>query len=670
MKMKKWRLLPQMAAKGILSNGMVYYPYIIAGIFAVFTYFVFSSILQNDLMAILPHKAYAWVILEMGKVLLAIILFFFLIYAGSFVMKRRKKEIGLYSLLGLEKKHIGMMLFLETVILYAITQTGGIILGVVLSKLLFLILLRFSGIALDVDFVFTVQAFMETLVYFGVVFLINFANQLWEVGKSRPADLISGSRKGEKEPRLLAVWSVLGVAVLGFGYSASIRSQADSMILIRFFFAVLLVILGTYLVFTAGSVFFLKLVRRSKRVYYRPKNFITVSGMFYRMRKNAAGFANICIFSTMALITLVCTVYVYLGLDAVTEHAFPYDVEIDFAQGSVTAEQIGSKIEELEDKYGMGVQRTDLFDAIALPCSKEGNRFMQASPDGNAANDYRVIIMTLAAYNGLSGDEEELSGQDILIYTDGMDFGYETIDFMGIENPVKREVQELFPYPKAKENGFDTLYVIIARDDAARDVYVTAWAEKNGVEDMESFLRSGRWRLCVLLEGEEEEKTGFVEELSLWGEGQDGLRALKNGIEGRGDMRSMYGGLLFIGVIFGMVFFLCLIIIMYYKQIAEGYEDRISFDIMQKVGMSDEEIKGTVHRQILLVFALPLVGALSHTFVGMFMVEKFMVIIDFPDSKLLLACTLSVSAVFVLVYAVSYWKTARAYYRIVNRLLP
>ena len=304
--MKKGMILPRMAAKGIASNGIVYYPYIAAVIFAAFTHFVFSSILHNDLMEILPHKAYAWIILEIGKGLLQYILFFFLLYANSFVMKRRKKEIGLYSLLGLEKKHIGMMLLLENCIIYAVTMAGGVLLGLTLSKLLFLLLLRLSNISLDVEFVFTKEAFGETLVYFAVVFLLLFFNQLWEVEKARPVELLSGSRKGEKEPRLLALWSLLGVIVLFFGYRASVMSRADSMILMNFALAVFLVVLGTYLLFTSGSVFFLKIVRRNKRVYYKRENFITISGMYYRMKRSAAGLVNICIFSTFLFLICIC----------------------------------------------------------------------------------------------------------------------------------------------------------------------------------------------------------------------------------------------------------------------------------------------------------------------------------------------------------------------------
>lgn len=664
--MKKWKLLPHMAVKGIMANGIVYYPYITAVIFSAFTHFVFSSILQNDLMEILPYKAYAWIILEIGKGLLEYILFFFLLYANSFVIKRRKKEIGLYTLLGLEKKHIGMMLFLENCIVYAAAMAGGILLGMALSKLLFLLLLRLSHVALDVAFVFKMKAFTETLVYFAVVFLLLFINQLWEVGKSRPAELMSGSRKGEKEPRLLLLWSVIGASALIFGYRASIRSQADSMILINFALAVFLVVIGTYLLFTSGSVFFLKLARRNKKLYYKAKNFITISGMYYRMKKNAAGLVNICIFSTMVIITLICTVSTYLGLEGVTHYTCPYDMELELDEGKMTAEQFRMKSEELTEKYGLTVQRVDVFDSISLSCSRDGSSFELKKEDASDAANCGVIIMTLADYKKLSGEQENLSEQEVLVHAEGADYGEETLAFMGIEGTVKREVRELFPYPKAESNR-NGRYIIIVRDDETRDAYVRAWAEANGVEDMDAFLQSGRCQAGIVLSGEDAEKTAYLKELSEWGWMQDGIRNEKNGLEQRGELRSMYGGLLFIGVIFGTDFFLCLLIIMYYKQISEGYEDMQSYAIMRKVGMSGEEIRSTVHKQVLFVFGLPLIGALAHTWAGMFMVKQLMVIIGFYDIRLMAECAAGVSLVFMLIYIISYWKTAKTYYRIVNR---
>lgn len=237
------KLLPQLAWKGIVSNGSVYYPYLAAGIFSVFIYFVFASILHNDIVKLIPKSAYMWILMQMGQGLLSIILVCFLIYANGFLIKRRRKEFGLYHILGLEKKHIGVMMLFETVILYVWTIAGGIIFGVVLSKLMFLLLLRICRLSADISFVFEPLAFRETLAYFAVVFLVNYVWGLWEVGKARPVELMSGSKKGEKEPRFLWLYAILGAASLGAGYYCSITAKVDSMIFINFFLAVFLVII-------------------------------------------------------------------------------------------------------------------------------------------------------------------------------------------------------------------------------------------------------------------------------------------------------------------------------------------------------------------------------------------------------------------------------------------
>lgn len=665
--MKKWKLLPGMAVKGVISNGTVYYPYLAAGIFAAFTYFVFASILQNDLMETLPKSGYAWMLLTVGKGLLAIILFFFLIYANSFLIKRRKKELGLYSLLGLEKKHIGIMLFFETLILYAVVMALGILSGVVLSKLLFLWLLKLSNLPVDVEFVFTLEAFKETLYFFAVVFLFNYAGQLWELGKSRPVELLSGNRKGEKEPKLLFVWTLIGIAALGYGYHIAIHAQIDSMIFTNFFLAVFLVIVGTYLLFTSGSVAFLKLIRKSKRIYYRPADFITISGMYYRMKKNAASLANICIFSTMVIITLVCTISLYIGMEDIAYYDYPYDMTADFGEESQQREQIEDKLEELKKKYQVAVKRADLYEFINFSCLKEDNRFeFYQNASRRFKDNYRVTVLTLEDYNRLTGEREELSGEEVLIYSTGMDFGFDTVEFMGIQKKIKREIDGLYSYPKADKDSFGTQYVMIVKDRAVRDELTKAFAEQNGVEDMAAFLKSGAQKLGILLEGKEEERKMFANELAIWCQAQPGYTSWRDGLDGRAGTRSMNGGLLFIGMVFGMIFFLCLVIIMYYKQISEGYEDQGSFAIMQKVGMSDDEIRRTIHRQILLVFGLPLFGALMHTLAGMFMVDRLMAVISFFNTRLMIACTAGVAAVFIMIYGVSYLTTAKTYYRIVK----
>ena len=665
------RILPVMAWNGIFRNGNVYFPYLAAGIFSVFTYFVYVSILKNDIIKILPRSSYAWMMLRIGKSLLVVILMLFLIYANSFLVKRRQKEFGLYHILGLEKKHIGSMLFIETLLVYAGVMAGGVILGLVLSKLLFMILLRMCNLPVDVSFVFYPEAFWETSVYFLGIYVLNLVEGFIQIGKAKPIELMSGSRKGEKEPRFLWFYALAGVAALGFGYYCAVTSKQDSMLFTNFFLAVFWVIIGTYLLFTSGSIVFLKWMKSRKSVYYRPGNFITISGILYRMKKSAAGLSNICIFSTMVIITLICTIVLCVGMDSMVHFVYPYDMTVHYRDKRITREELDQEIEALEGKYGLQAARVDLYDKLELSVRKENDCFVQqkakAGFDSDSyAEDYRLGIMIQEDYNAIADRTVGLAENEALIYCTGKNYGYDTIDFFGNAFRVQEEPDNFFPNPKSEENTFGARYLMVVKDRQVQDTCVRAWAEANGVEDMDAFLNSGTQYVQIILEGADTEKADFLNEFGEWCQSRPGFSQLRDNVEDRRNEETMYGALLFIGVVFGLIFFMCLILIMYYKQITEGYEDRNNFDIMQKVGMSDTEIRGTVHRQILMVFGLPLFGAVCHTIAGMIMVKGLMVLISFYRMDMLFWGTVGVIALFVAVYGASYMTTAKAYYRIVR----
>lgn len=663
------KILPRMAWKGILRNGNVYFPYLAAGIFSVFTYFVFSSILHNDIIKVLPRSGYAWMMLYLGKGILSFILILFLIYANSFLVKRRQKEFGLYHILGLEKKHIGSMLFFETLLLYGGALAGGILFGMVLSKLLFLMLLKMCSLSVEVRFVFSPDASRETIVYFLAVYGVNFAVGLVQVGKARPIELMSGSRKGEKEPRFLWFYALAGVAALSFGYYCSVTSRLDSMIFLNFLLAVFWVIVGTYLLFSSGSIAFLKWMKGRRKLYYKPNNFITISGMLYRMKKSAAGLSNLCIFSTMVIITLICTVSLYLGMDSVVHFVHPYDVTLQYRGEKVERADVEQEIKVLEEKYGLAAQRVDVYDRISLPVRKEGDSFTvrrEKEKFEDHAEDYQLEILTPEDYVQFGKRPVSLREDEVLFFCSGRDYGYGSVDFFGLKLQVKEELAEFFPYPKAADNTFEARYVMVVQDRQAQEACVQAWAEANGVTDIDAFLESSARFVGIVLEGKDIGKKDFVEEFTQWGQSRLGFYDRTNGVESRRDLETMYGALLFLGILFGLIFFLCLILIMYYKQVTEGYEDRDSFGIMQKVGMSDREIRSTVHRQILTVFGLPLAGAVLHTAAGMFMVKGLMGALCFFRLDLLFWCTVGVIVLFTVVYGISYMTTAKAYYGIVR----
>lgn len=665
---KKWRILPRLALTGVIKNGTVYYPYIGAGIFSVFTFFVFSSILHNDIIGILPHSAYAWMLLQIGRVLLGIILLPFLFYTNSFLIKRRKKEIGLYSILGLEKKHIGVMMFTETLFSYGAVLIGGIVSGTVLSKLLFLLLLRMTGLPVEVQFVFYPEAFAETAVFFFWVYAVNLISNLIQVGKSRPAELLSGSKKGEKEPKFLWIYAALGLAALGGGYYIAIFSKVDSMIFMNFFLAVFLVVDGTYFFFTSGSVAFLKLLKKREKIYYTPANFITVSGMLYRMKKNAASLVNICIFSTMVIITLVCTSSLYFGLNDVLYFNYPYDSGIYFESEKMDADTINEEMKTFAERNDIRINDSVTYERIALSCGKEGNAFgISFTESAKAADNYRVNLMILEDYNRTEEKQEKLEENEVLMFSSGADFGYDTVTFADRELKVKAELMEMKIEPKSEKNIFEGSFYMIVRDRSTYDELVKSWADINGVEDIEGFADSGYRVVRFNMEGEADNKETLLEELKAWCQSRPGYVEFYNNLEGRAMDTSMYGGLLFIGILFSFIFLMCLLLIVYYKQISEGYEDKENFSIMQKVGMSEKEIKGTIHRQILLVFFLPLLGAVLHTGAGLFMVDQLFAVLRFFNTSLLVTCAGAVTVIFIIIYGSSYMLTAKTYYKIVRQ---
>ena len=666
----KMKLLPMMAYRGVKQNRLVYRPYLLACFFSVFSYYLFSSLLQNDLMERLPKAAYAWMMLSIGKWLLSVILLLFLLYAGSYLQKRRKRELGLYSLLGLERKHIGILLFWENAGMYLVSVSAGIILGFVLNKLMFLLLLRMSRLNVDVAFYFSMEAVVETFRYFAVVFLCVYVRSLWGFYRMKPTELMSESRKGEKEVKRVWLWSVIGGILLVCGYYISVTSKLDSMIFTDFFLAVFLVVVGTYFLFTSGSVAFLKFLKRRKNIYYRPSNQITISGMLYRMKKNAAGLSNICIFSTMLLITLTCTVTMWVGMDQIAYYDYPYDLQAAYSENSDVMEKAWEKAEELSKKYGQGIARLDDYHAMKLDCGRqEGSNVFTSAAGFAFADQYDVTLLTLDDYNRLEGERQSLKENEVFLYATGTPFGFDTVNFMGVEASVKGEPARIYPYPQAKNRMFDFIsqYVIVVRDKEALDRFVTAWAQVNGVTDPEGFLHSGTREVCLLLDGTETERDAYIEEWSEWCQGQQDFLRIENGLEGRDEDRAMNGGLLFIGMVFGILFFVCFLPIMYFKQVSEGYEDQDSFGIMRKVGMSDEEIRAAIRRQILLVFFLPLAGAFLHTAAGLVMVNGLLAALRFFDTALLIRCCVGVSAAVAVLYAGSFLMTAKTYYRIVRK---
>lgn len=657
----KMSLLPRMAVNNIRKNGSTYFPYIGVSIFAMFTYFVFDLILKNDIMKTLPKAFYATVLISIGFGLLGIIMVPFLYYTNSFLIKRRKRELGLYSILGLEKKHIGIMMFWESMIVYGIVMVAAIALGLLFSKLIFLLLLNLVRMPVDVAFSISPGAITDALLFYAFVTGLNLFVNLVQVGKARPVELMSDSKKGEKEPKHIALWTVFGVLSMGWGYYLAASSKLDGMIFMNFFLAVFLVILGTYFLFTSGSIALLRFLKKRKKYYYRADNFVTVSGMLYRMKKSAASLSNICIFATMVIITVICTVSVWLCTDSIIRFMRPRNFEITFL-GAQDEGMLKQELEEIARTENVSVADYIGQEAVGVHVYQDGNMFRTATEEEqyDYANMYGMDLMTVDAFNRMEGVSMTLDENEVLVFSTGPDFGSKEVSFGGKNFRVKEELKECSVKKKAEGNSFNASYLVVFPNAEE----VKGVAAVFGVDAETSTIFS----MAFTPEGEEAFVDAFVQKVDAAFGKKAGFAGSTDFRKDINDLEGMYGGLLFIGIFFGTIFLICLLIIMYYKQVTEGFEDQKNFEIMQKVGMSDEEIRRTIRKQILLVFTLPLAGAVLHTIVGMKMVIALMRAIGCYEVQLMMGCTAVVCVIFAVVYGICYRRTSAAYYRIVKQM--
>jgi putative ABC transport system permease protein len=659
--MNKLILLPRLSVMGIRKNGSTYIPYLAAGIFSAFIFFVFSSILNNDLMKKLPHSGYVWMLMQIGQFLLAIILLPFMMYANGFLMKRRKKELGLYSILGLEKKHIALMMVCETLFIFGVVIVGGILFGLVFSKLLFLILLNVCRLPVDTAFSFSFKAVSQSALYFLVVYGLNLITNLIQVFRSSPNDLIKGSKKGDMEPKRLWITALVGLIFLGAGYIIAIPAKIDSGIFQDFLLAVAFVVFGTHQFFKAGLISLLKILKKNIRLYYRESNYVTISGMLHRMKGSASSLANICIFGTMTIVTLLCTFSLWSGTDSMMNHQFPYDVILNYNAGELRDyDSLGSKLQELSNAEQVEIKDKIEFNYVKLHVGKSNDAFKIQNSTYDRRDRFALKLISLEEYNRMEQKQETLSDNEVMIFAAGSDFGYSRVLLGNTEYKVKKELKKIVFDSKAVNDDFGQDFYIIMKDAVIIDTLRKDF-KSTAVDDRILTLR-------FQLTGAEENKQEFISLICDWSSRQAGYNSVVNGIFGRQEAISMNGGLLFLGIFFSIIFSMCLILIMYYKQITEGYDDRESFDIMQKVGMSDTEVRSTIKRQILMVFFLPMFMAVLHTMAGFMMITRLLGSLYLFDVGLIAMCGIGVVGLFTVLYGLSYAMTSRTYYRIVKQM--
>lgn len=658
---------PKLAAGNIKKNGKTYIPYIFTSILTVAMFYIIRSLSLNEGISSLVGADSIAVTLSLGSWIVGIFAVVFLFYTNSFLMKQRKKELGLYSILGMEKKHIAKVIGLETVYIVIISFALG--LGILLDKAMYLIILRIMDADAALGFYVSKRAALSAVALFSAIFLLIYLNSLRQIHFSKPIELLRSRSCGEKEPKAKWIIALLGLACLGGGYYLSVTTQNPVSAIMLFFLAVVLVIIGTYLVFTAGSIVFLKLLRKNKRYYYKTRHFISVSGMIYRMKQNAVGLANICILSTMVLVMISSTVSMQIGMEDIINHRYPFDIMI-YTDADENNRTEDTAIKEI-DKSGLTIKKQISYRYVNFSALRNGSVFEVREVDESDLEDFNnlnsLFIIPLADYNELTGSEKTLEDDEVFVYSNSRDkYEEKTLTVFDSTFRVKSLISD-FPGDGIMSAYITSSHFVIVKDmDIVTDIFEK---QKSIYKDNASEIK-----LCIGADvsGNEAEQTELVDNisnaLSDYNSGEISYSYMVDGKAGsEKSFSAVYGGLLFLGIFLGSLFTMATILIIYYKQISEGYEDKERFEIMQKVGMTGAEVKQAIHSQILTVFFLPLITAGIHVVFAFPIISKILFLLNLYNTRLYIICTAGCFAVFALMYALIYSLTAKVYYKIVSR---
>lgn len=635
----------KLAVTNLKNNRKTYVPYIFTGVLTVMMFYIIDALSRGKGITQDTLK----ICLQYATGVIVVFAVIFLFYTNSFLIKRRKKEIGVYNILGMGKRHIARMMAVETILTAGISILGGLVFGIIFGKLMYLLLLKILHNSVDMQFSVNGTAIVQTVILFAGIFLLTYLYNILQIQLVNPVELLHGGNQGEKEPKSRWLLVIIGVAALGNGYRIALTTEAPLEVLLKFFIAVICVIIGTYALFIAGSIVVLKILRKNKAYYYNPKHFTSVSGMIYRMKQNGAGLANICVLSTMVLVMVSTTVSLYAGMEDILDSRFPRDVSIVCNEADTNNEEILQRlIKEQCEKAGVKITDRVRYRYGSMNAVLKGNnleKVEQYYPDNHF---YYVEMITQEEYNRIEKQNVSLKEQEILTYTTNGKCGKKQINIAGQNYQVKKELSEMTSQPKSTAEIYKTLYIVFAN------------AEQ--IERIESFSYADKFNL----KGDDGKQKEALEQIQneFYEKIPDGM--MESRMLSRSSFYELYGGLFFIGIYLGSMFIMATVLIIYYKQISEGYDDRERYQIMQKVGMSKKEVKRSIRSQVLSVFFLPLVVAVIHVAVAFKVMTKILGVLNLTNVSLFAVCTIITIAVFAVFYIIVYSITAKEYYRIVN----
>ena len=650
-----WKL----AFTNLKGNRRVYLPYLLSSVGIIMMFYSINALGQGIDQGALYGGTTVASMMGLGVFVIGLFAVLFLFYTNSFIIKRRKKELGLYNILGMEKRHIAHILFRETLLIAVCSLALGLGLGIVFSRVLFWLLGLLLGTNLAVAFVIPVSAITSTLGLFGLIFLLTLCYNLLQVKLSKPIELLHGGETGEREPKAHWFLAVLGALLLGTGYTMAVTIQDPLSALVFFFVAVILVILGTYLLFITGITAMLKLLKKNKRFYYKTNHFTALSGMLFRMKQNAAGLASICVLFTALLVTVSTTFSLYTSMDGLLRARYPRNVLVSVYDANQEAkDMVRSAVAEKSQELGLTLENVVDREGWNITTARVGDTLHTQETPTEA---YAVVdIFTQREYQRFSGQQVDLAENQVLLFDPANTFpGGETLH---IDDKTYEIVPSDYVMPEASTLAqiYEMYYLVVRDETVVKNILAPSGSDTFPVYSYDFDVAGGDPEDIAALS----EALGTVD---FSGPGVEYATLLfEDSATSRQDFMNLYGGLFFLGLFLGVLFLLGTALIIYYKQVSEGYDDARRFNIMQKVGMSHKEVKQSIHSQILLVFFLPLVMAVLHLAFAFPMLEKILLVMGLANTQLILLSTLGCVAVFALAYLIIYALTARTYYNIVE----
>ena len=671
----------KLAWTGIRKNKKLYTPYILTCIGMVMMFYIVSFLSISDILNSMPGGDTMQMMLGFGCGVIGVFALIFLFYTNSFLVRRRKKEFGLYNILGMGKWNLARVLLWESLIIAGISLAIGLFFGIVFSKFAELAMINILSAEITFSLTIAPQAIIQTLALFAGIFLLILLNTLRQIHLTNPIELLHSENVGEKPPKANWFFALAGVVILGGAYYLAVSIEDPIMAMLWFFVAVIMVIVATYLLFISGSVAVCRILQKKKNYYYKANHFVSVSSMAYRMKRNGAGLASICILCTMVLVMVSSTVCLYIGTEDSLRAYYPRNICLD-----TQASKISTIASETTDRI------RELSDQVLLENGQEGKNtldyrvaeFPGYISDGVVQTDqssvptfqlsaysdvWQVFVISLDDYNRLMGQQETLRDDEVLIYTT-IENGY-TEETIAIDDAKPMKVKKAVTL--FADNGIDAVETVPSLYIFVPDLEQYLAPLMDATDDNGNPAIELHWFYGFDLECDDEIQIQIYRQiqnglgqLSFSSEDDSFVIQCESVANERQVFYGLYGGLFFLGILLGVVFIFAAVLIIYYKQISEGYEDQSRFEIMQKVGMTQKDIRKSINSQVLTVFFLPLIAAGIHLCFAFPLISKLLTLFNLTNLYLLILTTIACYLIFTLFYMLVYKITSKAYYSIVS----